>query len=116
MKISGEFRTRSLVPMRILKKVMALGAVPILAVVTVPAFAAGSIANLPAVPAKMDCTLGAFQSLNLNGAADDNGQVTFTAVSLVAASATNPAVYCSVRGVIGPGASSIGCSGAARLI
>jgi hypothetical protein len=55
----------------------------------------------------MSCTLAAFQSLNLNGVADNGGQVSFTAVSLVDVSATNPAAYCSVRGVIGPGASSI---------
>jgi len=72
-----------------------------------PAAAAAPIANLPAVPAKMECTLQAFQSLNLNGVADDGGQVGFSSVSLVAASSTNPADYCSVRGVIGPGASSI---------
>ena len=65
---------------------------------------AQALAPLPAVPAQMSCTLPAFQSLNLNGVADDNGQVTFTAVSLVDASPTNPAAYCSVRGVIGPGA------------
>ncbi len=69
--------------------------------------AAPALAQLPAVPAQMACTLASFQSLNLDGVADDHGQVTFTAVSLVAASATNPAAYCSVRGVIGPGASSI---------
>ena len=70
-----------------------------------PAAATQAIANLPAVPAQMDCTLAAFQGLNLNGVAD-NGQVSFSAVSLVPASQTNPAAYCSVRGVIGPGASS----------
>jgi feruloyl esterase len=55
----------------------------------------------------MSCTLAAFQNLNLSGVADDNGQVTFSAVSVVAASATNPSDYCSVRGLIGPGANSI---------
>ncbi|MET0919093.1 MAG: hypothetical protein ABWY07_11805, partial [Burkholderiales bacterium] len=69
--------------------------------------AAQTIAPLPAVPAQMSCAVAAFQSLDLNGVADDNGQVTFTAVSLVDVSATNPSAYCSVRGVIGPGASSI---------
>jgi hypothetical protein len=72
-----------------------------------PHAAAQSIASLPAIPAQMACTLAAFQSLNLDGVADDNGQVSFTDVSLVAKSPTNPAAYCSVRGVIGPGASSI---------
>lgn len=71
------------------------------------AAAGPALADLPAVPAQMGCTLEAFQGLNLQGVADDNGQVTFSAVSVVDASATNPSAYCSVRGVIGPGASSI---------
>lgn len=69
--------------------------------------AAGTLAALPAVPAVLDCSLSTFQAFNLSGVADDNGQVSFTAVSLVPASATNPSAYCSVRGVIGPGAASI---------
>jgi len=93
---------------KFLPKVAGL-AVTALAAVAMPlTCAAGqTLAKLPAVPAQMACTLPTFQSLNLNGVADDHGQVTFTAVSLVSASATNPAAYCSVRGVIGPGASSI---------
>ena len=82
---------------------LALAAVAI----PLPGAAVQPIANLPAIPATMGCTLQAFQSLDLTGVADDNGQVAFTAVSLVDVSATNPAAYCSVRGVIGPGASSI---------
>ncbi|MET0918491.1 MAG: tannase/feruloyl esterase family alpha/beta hydrolase, partial [Burkholderiales bacterium] len=82
---------------------LALAAVAI----PLPGAAVQSIANLPAIAARMDCTLQAFQTLDLNGVADDNGQVAFTTVSLVNVSATNPAAYCSVRGVIGPGASSI---------
>jgi len=77
------------------------------ALLPLSAVGAQSIAPLPAVPAQLSCTLAVFQGLNLNGVADDNGQVSFTAVSLVDASPTNPAAYCSVRGVIGPGASSI---------
>lgn len=64
-------------------------------------------ALLTAVPAAMSCTLETFQGMNLAGVADDNGQVTFSAVSLVPASASNPSAYCSVRGVVGPGANSI---------
>jgi Tannase and feruloyl esterase len=94
---------------RRLTAVIAICATAILsaALIPVPNAAAQTIAALPAVPAQMSCTLAAFQSLNLNGVADDGGQVSFTAVSVVPASATNPADYCSVRGVIGPGASSI---------
>src|ERR1700710_952853 len=77
------------------------------ALIPVPEAAADALASLPAVPAQMSCTLAAFQSLNLNNVADNGGQVSFTAVSIVDASATNPAAYCSVRGVIGPGADSI---------
>jgi Tannase and feruloyl esterase len=77
------------------------------ALVSLPNAAAQGIAPLPAIPAQMSCTLAAFQNLNLNGVADNGGQVSFTAVSFVDVSATNPAAYCSVRGVIGPGASSI---------
>lgn len=68
---------------------------------------AAPLAALPAVPAKMACSLAAFQALDLHGVVDDGGTVGFTAVSLVEASSTNPAAYCSVRGVIGPGASSL---------
>jgi len=71
------------------------------------ALAAAPLANLPAVPAQMACSLAAFQGLNLNGVADDGGQVTFTSATLVDISTTNPAAYCAVRGVISPGASSI---------
>lgn len=77
------------------------------AMLPLPGIAAPTLANLPAVPAQMSCTLAALQSLNLQGVVDDSGQVSFTTVSLVDASDTNPAAYCSVRGVIGPGASSI---------
>ncbi len=78
--------------------------------IVIPAQAATpapAMAPLPAVPAVMSCTLAAFQGMNLSGVADDNGQVSFTAVAPVAVSANNPSAYCSVRGVIGPGASSI---------
>lgn len=68
---------------------------------------AQSLANLPAQPAVMACTLAAFQGMNLAGVADDNGTVSFSAVSVVPVSASNPSEYCSVRGLIGPGASSI---------
>ncbi|SEL52598.1 feruloyl esterase [Roseateles sp. YR242] len=71
------------------------------------AAAAQSLAPLPAVPAALACDLATFQGMDLKGVADDNGQVSFSAVSLVPASATNPSAYCSVRGVISPGASSI---------
>ncbi len=77
------------------------------ALTSLPGAAAAALANLPAVPALMNCTLAAFQSMDLQGVVDDGGQVTFSTVSLVDASDTNPAAYCSVRGVIGPGASSI---------
>jgi hypothetical protein len=89
-----------------LRHLALLALVLVAAVLPLPP-AAAAIAGLPAVPAQMACTLAAFQELNLNGVADDDGQVSFTAVSLVAVSSTNPAAYCSVRGVIGPGASSI---------
>jgi len=72
-----------------------------------PGSATAALANLPAVPAQMSCTLAALQALDLKGVVDDNGVVNFTAVSVVEASDTNPSAYCSVRGVIGPGASSI---------
>lgn len=71
------------------------------------AAAAAPLANLPAVPARMECALASFQGMNLAGVADDGGQVSFTSATLVDVSATNPAAYCAVRGVIGPGASSI---------
>lgn len=66
-----------------------------------------ALADLPAVPAQLSCTLATFQAMDLKGVADDNGQVTFSTVTLVDTSPTNAAAYCSVRGVIGPGASSI---------
>ncbi|GAA0766464.1 tannase/feruloyl esterase family alpha/beta hydrolase [Ideonella azotifigens] len=71
------------------------------------ATAAPPIANLPAVPALMQCSLPAFQALNLSGVADDGGQVSFSSATLVDVSSSNPAAYCAVRGVISPGASSI---------
>jgi feruloyl esterase len=75
--------------------------------VPLPAAAASGLAQLSAVPARMACTLEAFQGLNLGGVVDDGGKISFTSVSLVPASAANPAAYCSVRGVIGPGANSV---------
>ncbi|WP_077034097.1 tannase/feruloyl esterase family alpha/beta hydrolase [Pelomonas sp. KK5] len=95
-------------PLKTLVRQVACLAVLILGVASMPPIAdAQAIAALPAVPSAMSCTLAAFQGLNLNGVADDNGQVTFSAVSLVPASASNPSAYCSVRGLIGPGAASI---------
>lgn len=66
-----------------------------------------ALADLPAVPARLACTLEAFQALSLDGAADDGGKVSITSVAKVEASSTVPAAYCAVRGVIGPGATSI---------
>lgn len=93
-------RSPATFPTLLLSSLLMLGGVS-------PPASAATLADLPAVPAQMSCTLAAFQALDLKGVADDNGQVTFSAVSLVDASATNPSAYCSVRGVIGPGASSI---------
>ncbi len=73
---------------------------------------AAAQANLPVVPAKMACTLSAFQALNLNGVADDKGQVTFQSVTFYSAGSTigsgrnaytTPAALCAVNGNIGPG-------------
>ncbi len=74
---------------------------------------AAAQANLPVVPAKMACTLSAFQALNLNGVADNNGMVTFQSVTPYAAGTvlgggpgggyTVPAPICQVKGNIGPG-------------
>ena len=77
------------------------------ALIALPCAAATALANLPAVPAVMNCDLASFQALDLTGVADDNGQVTFQSAAVVPASQTNPVAYCSVRGLIGPGANSI---------
>jgi hypothetical protein len=97
---------------------LSLLALAVAAIVLIGAAAqAGSIKDLPAVSAKMACTLEAFKALNLSGVADDNGQVTFNIVKQYAKgdliplgynqSSTNtytaPADLCAVYGNIGPG-------------
>ena len=97
------------------KSAVILGALLVSAVVAIPATAQ---ANLGTQLPIMNCTLAAFQTLNLNGVADNtkgltNGGVTFTSVTFYSTGSvipgghgpgyTVPASLCQVVGFIGPG-------------
>jgi len=96
------------------KTVLILGALLVSAVAAIPAAAQ---ANLGVKTPIMNCTLSAFQTLNLNGVADNtkgltNGGVTFTSVTDEPAGTkmgggpgggyTLPSEVCQVTGYIGP--------------
>lgn len=67
---------------------------------------AAGLKDLPAIAPMMTC--GSLVGADLSDvSAKVGGTVTISSAAIVPASATNPADYCAVRGVIGPGANSI---------